>query len=158
MNDNVLMILLADDDSDDCLLFRDALSCLLFRDALSELAVSTQLTTVHNGEQLMQLLNKNEPVPDILFLDLNMPRKNGFDCLVEIKQNEKLKTLPVITISTSFEQEAVSRLYKNGAQHYIRKPSEFSRLKNMIQHAITLTTNANTVQPLKEHFVLSGEV
>jgi CheY-like chemotaxis protein len=146
MNEKELIILLADDDADDC---------LLFKEALDELAVSAQLTTVHNGEQLMHLLNNNQPTHDILFLDLNMPRKNGFDCLNEIRQNEKLNDLAVVTISTSFEADTVSRLYKSGAQHYIRKPNEFSQLKTLIQNAITLTSKKVFTPVLQENFVLS---
>jgi DNA-binding response OmpR family regulator len=110
---------------------------------------------VHNGEQLMHLLNNNIPTHDILFLDLNMPRKNGFDCLNEIRQNEKLNSLAVVTISTSFEADTVSLLYKSGAQHYIRKPNEFSQLKTLIQNAITLTSKKVFVPVLQEDFVLS---
>jgi CheY-like chemotaxis protein len=146
MNEKELIILLADDDTDDC---------LLFKEALDELAVPVQLTTVHNGEQLMHLLNNNIPTHDILFLDLNMPRKNGFDCLNEIRQNEKLNDLAVVTISTSFEADMVSRLYNSGAQHYIRKPNEFSQLKTLIQNAITLTSKKVFVPVLQEDFVLS---
>jgi CheY-like chemotaxis protein len=142
-------ILLADDDIDDC---------LFFKDALEELGISTQLTTVHNGEQLMRVLNENEQLPDILFLDLNMPRKNGFDCLAEIKKAESLKHLTVIILSTSFNQTAANQLYNNGAQHYIRKPNEFSQLKNLIHTAITLTVQANLVQPGKDQFVLQNEL
>jgi CheY-like chemotaxis protein len=142
-------LLLADDDEDDC---------LLFKDALEELPISTLLTAVHNGEHLMQLLNqKNEPLPDILFLDLNMPRKNGFQCLSEIKQNEKLKYLPVIIISTSIEQNIINLLYKNGAQHCLRKPNKFSMFKKLIHHAITLTAQENFAQPPREEFVLLHE-
>ena len=138
-------ILLADDDVDDC---------LFFKNALEELPVSARLSTVHNGEELMNFLRDNAQLPDILFLDLNMPRKNGFDCLAEIKKDEKLKALPVIILSTSLNQESANLLYKNGAQHYIRKPNEFSQLKNLIHTAITLASLNNTIQPAKEHFVL----
>ena len=141
-------ILLADDDNDDC---------LLFKDALDELPLSAQLTTVRNGEQLMQLLNTKAQLPDLLFLDLNMPRKNGFECLSEIKQNEKLKQLPVIIFSTSFEPDIVNLLYKNGAQYYICKPNEYSQLLKVIYHAITITSRGNLSQPTKEEFVLSPE-
>ncbi|MES2332080.1 MAG: response regulator [Bacteroidota bacterium] len=148
MREKELMILLADDDTDDC---------LLFKEALDELPVSVRLTTVHNGEQLMILLNENETQHDILFLDLNMPRKNGFDCLSEIRQNKKLDGLAVIPISTSFEQDTVDLLYKNGAQHYIRKPNEFSQLKRLIQNGITIVAETHTAQTVKEGFVLLGE-
>lgn len=146
-------VLLADDDTDDC---------LLFKDAIEELPLSIHFTTVQNGERLMQLLNRNGlQLPDILFLDLNMPRKNGFQCLSEIKQNEKLKHIPVIIFSTSFEQRVVNLLYKAGAQHYLRKPNEFSKLKAAIHHALIITkptlNDSKTIilcQPTQKDFVL----
>jgi CheY-like chemotaxis protein len=139
-------ILLADDDKDDN---------LLFQDVLEELLLATRLVTVHNGELLMKLLNdEKEPLPDILFLDLNMPRKNGFECLSEIKRTEKLKRLPVIIFSTSYEPEIVNRLYKSGAQYYIRKPNYFNQFKEVIYQALTLTGRADISQPPREKFVL----
>lgn len=145
MADKQLHILLADDDVDDC---------LFFKEALHELPILTRLTTVPNGEMLMQLLNETSQLPDILFLDLNMPRKNGYTCLLEIKQNEKLKKLPVITISTSFEEEIVSLIYKNGAQYYIRKPNDFTQLKHLIHSAIKLAAQIHSSQPMKESFLI----
>jgi CheY-like chemotaxis protein len=147
MNLKHLNILLADDDTDDC---------IFFKEALEELIISTDLTTVHDGEQLMELLmdEKNE-LPHILFLDLNMPRKNGFECLSEIKQNSKLKDLPVIIFSTSFEQEVVNLLYKSGAQYFIRKPSVFLQFKEIILHALLLILDENISYSTKENFVIS---
>jgi CheY-like chemotaxis protein len=147
MNLKQLNILLADDDTDDC---------IFFKEALEEFSIATHLTAVHDGEQLMQLLSKEtNELPDVLFLDLNMPRKNGFECLSEIKACKKLKALPVIVFSTSFEQEVVNLLYKNGAQYFIRKPSEFSQFKKIIQQTATLIAQGNVSQPARENFVLT---
>jgi CheY-like chemotaxis protein len=149
MNLKQLNILLADDDTDDC---------IFFKEALGELLLSTNLTTVHDGEQLMQLLtNETNVLPHVLFLDLNMPRKNGFECLTEIKLSKKLKQLPVIVFSTSFEQEVVNQLYKNGAQYFIRKPSEFSQFKKIIQQSLALIMKENISQPTRENFVIIVE-
>lgn len=151
MMPNPVILLLADDDKDDC---------LFFKDALEELPLTANLTTVHDGEQLMQLLSKEKvapPPPHVLFLDLNMPRKNGFECLEEIKRDERLRQLPVIVFSTSFEQDVVNLLYKKGAQYYIRKPAEFSELKRVIHRALVLATQEHMSQPAKEDFVLKGE-
>jgi CheY-like chemotaxis protein len=154
MNLKQLNILLADDDADDCFFFRKALEVF---------PLSTPLVVVHDGEQLMQLLsNEANELPDVLFLDLNMPRKNGFECLSEMRLSEKLKHLPVIVFSTSFEQEVINQLYLNGALYFIRKPSEFSQYKKIIIHALTLIAeglpvdaNGNILQPVKEKFVLT---
>lgn len=140
-------ILLADDDKDDQ---------LLFKEALEELSLSTNLVVVQNGELLMQKLNdENEQLPDILFLDLNMPRKNGFTCLSEIKRTEKLKHLPVIIFTTSYEPEIVNLFYKKGAQFFIRKPNNFEELKKVIYKALTLTGQKDISQPSRDNFVLS---
>lgn len=141
-----LNILLADDDSDDC---------LFFKEALEELDLATQLTAVHDGEQLMRLLTKdsNERF-HVLFLDLNMPRKNGFTCLEEIRQNDKLNHLPIIIFSTSYLESIADRLYQSGALYYICKPPDFSQLKNVIQQVLTLASQKRIVQPPIENFLL----
>lgn len=130
MDTKHLRILLAEDDKDDC---------KFFNDALNELPLSTQLTTVHDGEQLMNyLLENTENLPSVVFLDLNMPRKNGFDCLTEIKHDEKLNHLPVVIISTSNSQDAIRVLFKNEAHVYIHKPNDFAKLKQVIQHGLSM--------------------
>ena len=154
MNDKIilgtLILLLADDDKDDC---------GFFKDALEELPIEAELTTVHNGEQLMRLLaERNGALPNLLFLDLNMPRKNGFECLSEIKLNDDYKDLPVIIFSTSFDQDVVNLLYKNGAHYYIRKPANFSILKKVIHQALILGSQAKVMQPPKEDFVIKGDL
>ncbi len=142
-----LNILLADDDKDDR---------SFFSMALESLTIPTLLKTVMDGEKLMAYLDENSSeLTDVLFLDLNMPRKNGFECLSEIKQSPKLKALPVIIFSTSFVQEVVDQLYMNGAQYYMRKPSEFSQLKKIIQHTVTLISQEIITQPARENFVLT---
>jgi CheY-like chemotaxis protein len=150
-----ITILLADDDEDDC---------FLFGEALEEILIPTNLTTVRNGEQLLQLLeSKKEELPHVLFLDLNMPRKNGSQCLQEIKQNEKLKSLRVIIFSTSFQQEAADQLFTNGAMHYIRKPSDFAQLKEVILQVLMILQDEqvnqlsnNPSQSTKANYVLTS--
>lgn len=129
-----LQILLADDDSDDR---------LFFAKALLELPIATTLATVHDGERLMNYLSENtRQIPDVIFLDLNMPRKNGIECLSELKSNEKFKDIPVIIFSTSFpsdksyESNLIDTLLKIGAQDYIRKLNDFNQLKLSILEAI----------------------
>jgi CheY-like chemotaxis protein len=147
MSLKTLNILLADDDGDDC---------LFFKEALAGSSLPTHLTTVPNGEHLMDLLlNETQEMPDVLFLDLNMPRKNGFECLSEIKQNSKLKGLPVVVFSTSFEQGVVNQLYQNGAQYFIRKPSEFSQFKKIIQQTLNIIAKENPTQASREDFVIT---
>src|ERR1700676_3232009 len=136
-------LLLCDDDLDDC---------SFFKEALQTLPLSANLTAVHDGEQLMHhLTKKTDKLPHVLFLDLNMPRKNGFECLVELKLNKKLKQLPVIIYSTSLDQKGITRLYRNGAHYFIQKPAEFSQIKIIIQHALSLITREDISKPTLEN-------
>ena len=147
MNPAHFQIILADDDLDDC---------MFFEEALKEFPLSIRLSIIHDGEKLMQQLNNNsEKLPDLLFLDLNMPRKNGFECLSEIKRNDKLTHLPVIIISTSLVKDVVNLLYKNGTQYFIRKPAEFSQLKQVIHQALSKMVKQKISQPPTEEFILS---
>ena len=131
----VINILLADDDKDDR---------LFFENALKEITIPTQLKTVNDGEELMDYLGKNlKHLPDILFLDLSMPRKTGYECLTEIKENVKLKDIHVVVFSTSYTRDKVyelnlaNRLFEIGAQNYIRKPGDFKQLRNIIELSLT---------------------
>lgn len=141
-------ILLADDDQTDC---------LLFKDALRELPVSASLTIVHNGEKVTELLNKKRrKLPDVLFLDINMPRKNGFATLGEIKRNSRLENLPVVIFSTSSETETIKRVFSDAAHYYISKPADFLQLKKVIYEALILISQKDKSMPLEENFMITG--
>jgi CheY-like chemotaxis protein len=142
---NITNILLADDDEDDL---------FMFEEALKEIGAPTSLITASDGEQLMDALNElNGNLPDVLFLDLNMPRKNGFQCLLEIRQNKKFSALRTIIFSTSYEEEVIESLYRNGADHYIRKPTEFNELKMIIERVLRIV-DSPLHRPTIERFVL----
>jgi CheY-like chemotaxis protein len=130
----VLKILLADDDIDDC---------LFFEEALNELTLKTHLATVRDGEQLMNYLYKHlKNPPDVLFLDLSMPKKSGFECLAEIKEHLTLQDIPVFMFSTAYkrdmyyEQSMIQMLYNIGANDFIRKPTNFDLLKDTILQSL----------------------
>ncbi|MFH7017585.1 response regulator [Flavobacterium sp. FlaQc-47] len=144
MNRQNYNLLLADDDEDDC---------AFFKEALDEIVVPADLVTVNDGVELMKFLAVNT-LPDILFLDLNMPRKNGHECLTEIKQKEELKDLPVIIFSTSLDIEIVDKMYEKGATYYIRKPGDFSKLKKVIENALITASKNNFKQPARAEFIL----
>lgn len=147
MNAQNYNLLLADDDEDDC---------DFFKDALTELSLPVSLTVVNDGVQLMDYLKKNndQNLPDILFLDLNMPRKNGSECITEIKENDAYKNLPIIIFSTSLDSKIVDLMYEKGAIYYIRKPGDFSKLKKVIENALTVASQNNFRQPERTHFIL----
>ena len=144
MNKQHYNLLLADDDEDDC---------AFFKEALDELSLPVSLAVVNDGVQLMDYLSTNN-LPDMLFLDLNMPRKNGHECLKEIKEINELNSMPVIIFSTSLDTEIVDLMYQKGATYYIRKPGEFSKLKKVIGNAVDVVSENKLKQPVREHFVL----
>jgi len=142
-------ILLADDDKADC---------LLFKDALAELPVSATLTIVRNGEKVIEELTKRgNKLPDVLFLDLNMPRKNGFATLGAIKRSRELQNLPVIIITTASSQEMVKIVFRDAAHYYINKPADFLQLKKVIYEALTLVIQKNIPMPSEENFMITGD-
>ena len=140
-----LQVLLADDDDDDR---------LLFLDVLKELSVPVNLSVAANGEIAMDILAKS-PLPNLVFLDLNMPLKNGFECLEEIRADTRMRDLPVIIFSTSSQPSAIDQVYRRGAQLYIRKPNDFTQLKKVINHVITKRWGKEAFRPPREEFVLT---
>ncbi|UZD22066.1 response regulator [Algoriphagus halophytocola] len=147
MNVEPIKLFLADDDVDDR---------FFFQDSLRKLPLKTCLTMVNNGVELMTLLNQdNQELPDVIFLDLNMPLKSGFECLAEIMEHEQFKKLPIIIYSTSMDEPLVSALYEKGAFHFIRKPSEYSKLKDVIFKGLSSLDNTPK-KPSKENFVIQS--
>lgn len=143
-----LHILLADDDRDDRFFFDKALKAL---------SVPTHLTTVKDGVKLMEYLFENSnKLPDILFLDLNMPRKNGSECLIEIKSNKALKSLPVIIYSTSLYGNVSDLLYEKGAHYYVRK-TDFDELKKNLSRVFSLIVEKKPTRPSRAEFIISLE-
>lgn len=124
-----LFLLLADDDLDDC---------NMFEKALKEIPINTNLKTVYDGDDLLKELSYNtDDLPDLIFLDLNMPRINGVECLHIIKTSEELKNIPVVIFSTSIHETLARKLIDNGAKECIRKPSSFQELKNVISNSLS---------------------
>jgi len=139
-------ILLADDDKDDR---------FFFQQAISQIDKEARLTTVNDGEKLMLwFLDNMDNLPDILFLDLNMPRLNGFTCLEQIRQNRKLSHLFVAIYSTSTSPQDIKEAFDKGANIFINKPNSFEDLRNVIRKVLDLdlAEYADHVQPDK--FVL----
>ena len=93
---------------------------------------------VNNGQELMDYLTKKEsPMPQIIFLDLNMPRKNGQECLKEIRSNKEFKEISIIIYSTSASENDITETFLNGANVYIKKPSDYNQLKQVLAKAVS---------------------
>lgn len=137
-------ILLADDDSDD----RE-----LFLEAATFVDPTINVTLKRDGEELMDHLNTNYPALDLVFLDLNMPRKNGKECLAEIKKIHRYAQTPVIVYTTSLNPIDIEETFKLGASFFLRKPNSFEELKEMLGIVLngTLTKSENS----KDRFILN---
>jgi CheY-like chemotaxis protein len=119
-----LHIVIADDDESDC---------MNFRDALGELRIKTVVHTLNDGVELMEYLDDiMTPLPELLFLDINMPRKNGLECLKEIRNSEKLRLIAIAIYSTSASEKDIEETFLNGANVYIKKPNDFINLKKAL--------------------------
>ena len=139
-------IILADDDEDDR---------LFFTDAFEELKISTKVQTFRDGAELMEYLNSEQAVlPEILFLDLNMPKKNGIECLHEIKSNPKFENMAIAIYSTSSSEEHIEETIVSGANIYIKKPSEFQTLKKVLSDVVTMNWQYHTTGMNKDNFLL----
>jgi CheY-like chemotaxis protein len=146
MDNQPIHILLADDDESDR---------LLFIEAFEELEINTFVSTVNNGVQLMEVLNmENIKLPQLLFLDLNMPRKNGLECLKEIRNNKNLKDISIAIYSTSDSEKDVEETFLKGANIYITKPNSFKMLKQVLEKAVFTTIKYQEKIMDRENFLL----
>jgi CheY-like chemotaxis protein len=128
----VITILLADDDPDDR---------QLTRDAFAENRLANVLNTVDDGEELLEYLQRrgryadkrDEPLPGLILLDLNMPRKDGREALKEIKADPELRRIPIVVLTTSKAEEDILRTYDLGVNSYVTKPVTFKSLVELIK-------------------------
>jgi CheY-like chemotaxis protein len=128
----LVTILMADDDPDDR---------LLMEDAFAEIRLENPLDFVVDGIELMDYLHRRggyahlaeSPLPGLILLDLNMPRKNGREALDEIKRDEKLRKIPIVILTTSKAEEDLLASYNLGANSFIVKPVTFDKLVEVIR-------------------------
>lgn len=146
MNSDYLNITLADDDEDDR---------MFFEDAFSELKLNTKVNTHNDGAELMESITKEGALlPDILFLDLNMPKKSGLECLKEIKAIPRLKNIAIVIYSTSSSEEDIENTFIQGANVYIKKPNDFKKLKKVLSQVVTLNWQYQTSNLNRDNFLL----
>ncbi len=146
MNMDYIQIILADDDEDDR---------LLFTDAFKELKINTKVNTFNDGVELMDYLNSPDAVlPNVLFLDLNMPKKNGIECLHEIKKDNRLSDIAIAIFSTSSSEDHIEETFVQGANIYIKKPSDFGTLKKVLAEVVTINWQYHTSGLNKDNFLL----
>lgn len=123
-----MTIFYTDDDPDDQ---------LFFKEVVSEIEKDCAVYTQNHGQELLQLLKNPPPSPHLIFLDLNMPIKNGYDALREIRGSSDYQQTPVIIFSTSNDHQAISRSKELGANMFISKPPSYERLKEILQEVLS---------------------
>jgi CheY-like chemotaxis protein len=121
-------VVLADDDRD---------HGLLFHYVLKKVDPSRSVTVVKDGQELLDFLSNH--TPDLLFLDLNMPGKNGFECLSEIRKQEKLKQLTIVVYSGSTHMTDIQKSYLHQADLYMVKPFNSFHLQNALNSILTMS-------------------
>ncbi len=148
LNENEpVKIILAEDDKDDQELFIDAL------DAAD---VSSEVTTVENGQELVDTLkDKSQPDPDIIFIDLNMPVKGGRQALEEIKNDKDLKEIPAVMLSTWDHPADIKDTFDKGADLYVQKPNSFAGFVLLLKKVFILHWAKALLGPVKNLFFVS---
>jgi CheY-like chemotaxis protein len=142
-----LNIVMADDDEDD----RE-----MFKDALISVNRNVRFTVVSNGVKLMELLQKiQDNLPDIIFLDLNMPLKGGMECVHEIKNSKIFARVPIAIYSTSCFIDHIEATYEKGADLYIQKPSSFSGIQTVIRKVFERDLDSLVLNRSKTNFLIT---
>ncbi len=145
MRSDTIHILLVDDDEDDR---------MFFEEALEDLDMDTSFEHAANGPEALQRLANGKALPHIVFLDLNMPLMSGRECLGRIRADNGLKDIRIVIYSTSFDPFTADLLHGEGADHYIRKPGSYQKLKQAILMAIESLERDGKGPVAKRDFVI----
>jgi DNA-binding response OmpR family regulator len=137
-------VLLAEDDNDDV---------LSFELAMKEMPFSFILRNAENGDMLFVLLK--ERIPDILFLDILMPCRDGVTCIIEIRKNKDYNHMPVIMYTAMNSEEYIENAYKNGANFYLLKSNSINELTVNLKKIFSVDWKNFMYYPPKQQFVLS---
>jgi CheY-like chemotaxis protein len=139
-------VLLAEDDDEDYFVFSLAVQELSFR---------VILTRAEDGEILLKMLDDKHP--DILFLDLLMPCKDGRQCLKEIRSNRKYDTLPIVVYSSLHDLRSIEFCYREGSNLYALKPGSLTELKNVLEKIFAIDWKKMLYFPTLAEFVLNPQ-
>lgn len=134
MNKNIQYILMIDDDEDDQ---------MLFQQALTEINKSVTFNTAVNGYDALKKL-EGLPPPDIIFLDLNMPIMNGFECLAALKKEKRYEHIPVVIFTTANDAGTIEQTRRLGASAFFHKPIDFGHLREKLNMVINCKADKNT--------------
>ncbi|MEO6489697.1 MAG: response regulator [Ferruginibacter sp.] len=145
-NNFMLHILLIDDDEDDK---------ELFRAAFKEVAPESVVSTANSIDELLKNIDSlNSELPDIIFLDLSMPKMDGFECLDLIKSINPLNNIPVFIYSTSVNPAHLELTYEKGASRYFQKPNSFDGIKSLITRMLLMAPESYLPQTKWDDFLM----
>jgi CheY-like chemotaxis protein len=123
-------VLLAEDDQE---------QCFFFRKALAQVDAGIKYSEVNDGDELLKFLGLF--IPDILFLDLNMPCRNGIECIREIRADKVYDSLPLVVFTISAQENAIQTAYESGANLYFIKPTRYVQLVRSLENIFSLNWN-----------------
>jgi len=142
-----LKITLAEDDHDDQ---------ELFLHAIEKTETETEVTVVNNGQELVNTLkDPAQENPDIIFVDINMPVKDGIQAVKEIKKDEELKDIPAVMFSTSESPKDVRASFESGANLYVSKPSSLKNFVDILKKIFSFHWTGVLFRPIWNRFFIS---
>jgi CheY-like chemotaxis protein len=140
----VMNVFIADDDTDDL---------ELFQEALNDICVTCNLTSSKDGLELLNKLAENTYRPELMFLDVNMPKMGGLECLEKIKSQQDFKDIPIIIFTTSTSATTVELAHTLGASMFVEKPSDYNDLKTMISKLIQIDWSHRAIPVPASNFI-----
>lgn len=144
---NIVTVYLVDDDEDDR---------IFFEEALSEISQNTEIFPFSNGVDLMaDLHGKIEKLPDILFIDLNMPLMNGEECIEDIRSEQRFEDIPIVVYSTVCDEVQLENLKNIGANGYLQKPNTFAGLKRKLSSNLKNIIKTKSSEITQDRFLIS---
>lgn len=138
-------VLIAEDDLDDY---------YFFEEAIKEITISIGLRHAKDGQMLFEKLN--EAIPDLLFLDIEMPCKNGVSCLLEIRKDPKYNQMPVVMFTAHNSQSYIKNTYQNGANFFLIKPASIQSLVEKLRNIFSMQWDKQLYFPSLNDYVLSS--
>ena len=141
-----LHIFIADDDPEDI---------EFFEMALKEISGNIKISKAKNGRELLEFVQI--VIPDLIFLDINMPCMNGLDCLAELRGRRHLEHVPIIMYSTATNETHINQSYTLGANRYIKKPIHFTTIREQLSQVLALNLRDLLPQPSREKYLVNLE-
>ena len=146
MTSQPVEILLVEDNEDDV---------VIIKEVFSDMRLATLINVVRDGEEALAYLQRQGKykvvrMPDIVLLDINMPKKNGFEVLEAMKKDPRLQSLPVIMLTTSHREEDITDSYAKGACSYMQKLVDLDQFKHLIHQFEHYWTGVSRIPPVRE--------